>query len=191
MSGIMSILSQNLIKFLRCFEKKITFMSCSLEYDMMTENTWLRAENFNSALKWSSYWCNFHHCLHWKLSKWQLSVQPMIKILSKWLYFHFSVVMIFTTKDHCSETNHNQMPCHQWKSHYHKTLSYGQFPWSWPIACVKCVIVRDQRALICDWSQEWGPTRGSTGSHYRQWCQQRRYNSSRLDFQGTSRGTWI
>ena len=35
------------------------------------------------------FWRNFHHWLHRKLSKWQLSVQPMIKISSKW-HFRFS-----------------------------------------------------------------------------------------------------
>ena len=39
----------------------------------------------------SSFWWNFHHCLHWKLSKWQLPVQPVIKISSKWRHFRFSV----------------------------------------------------------------------------------------------------
>ena len=39
----------------------------------------------------SSFWWNFHHWLHWKLSKWQLPVQPMIKISSKWRHFRFSV----------------------------------------------------------------------------------------------------
>ena len=39
----------------------------------------------------SSFWWNFHHWLHWKLSKWQLPVQPVIKISSKWRHFRFSV----------------------------------------------------------------------------------------------------
>ena len=37
------------------------------------------------------FWWNFHHWLHWKLSKWQLPVQPVIKISSKWRHFRFSV----------------------------------------------------------------------------------------------------
>ena len=28
----------------------------------------------------SSFWWNFNHWLHWKLSKWQLPVQPVMKI---------------------------------------------------------------------------------------------------------------
>ena len=39
----------------------------------------------------SSFWWNFHHWLHWKLSKWQLPLQPVIKISSKWRHFRFSV----------------------------------------------------------------------------------------------------
>ena len=31
----------------------------------------------------STFWQNFHHWLHWKLSFWQLPVQPVMKILSK------------------------------------------------------------------------------------------------------------
>ena len=31
-----------------------------------------------------SYWRNFRHCLHCKLSLWQLSVETMTKISSKW-----------------------------------------------------------------------------------------------------------
>ena len=49
----------------------------------------------------SSFWLNFHHWLHWKLSKWQLPVQPMIKISSKWRHFRFSdgaTVGVFSSK---------------------------------------------------------------------------------------------
>ena len=37
----------------------------------------------------SSFWWNFLRWLHWKLSKWQLPVQPVIKISSKWRHFRF------------------------------------------------------------------------------------------------------
>ena len=40
----------------------------------------------------SSFWWNLHHWLHRKLSKRQLSVQPVMKISSKWQHFRFSVV---------------------------------------------------------------------------------------------------
>ena len=40
--------------------------------------------------KMSSFWRNFHHWLHWKLSLWQLPVQPMMNISSKWRLFCFS-----------------------------------------------------------------------------------------------------
>ena len=39
-----------------------------------------------------SCWWNFNHWLHRKLSFWQLSVQPVMKFLSKWWHFCFSVV---------------------------------------------------------------------------------------------------
>ena len=41
--------------------------------------------------KMSSFWRNFNHWLHWKLSFWQLPVQPVMKISSKWRHFRFSV----------------------------------------------------------------------------------------------------
>ena len=37
-----------------------------------------------------SFWWNFHHWLHEKLSFWQLLVQPVTKISSKWRHFRFS-----------------------------------------------------------------------------------------------------
>ena len=44
----------------------------------------------NTETEMSSFWWNFHHWLHWKLSKWQLPVQPVMKISSKWRHFRFS-----------------------------------------------------------------------------------------------------
>ena len=39
-----------------------------------------------------SFWWNFHHWLHLKLSKWQLQVQPVMEISSKWWHFCYGVV---------------------------------------------------------------------------------------------------
>ena len=36
-----------------------------------------------SETEMSSFWQNFHHWLHWKLSFWQLPVHPVMKISSK------------------------------------------------------------------------------------------------------------
>ena len=33
---------------------------------------------------------SFHHWLHWKLSFWQLPVQPVMKMSWKWIHFRFS-----------------------------------------------------------------------------------------------------
>ena len=41
------------------------------------------------------FWWNFHHWLHWKLSKWQLPVQPVMKISSKWWHFRFGGSVVF------------------------------------------------------------------------------------------------
>ena len=40
-----------------------------------------------------TFWQNFHHWLHCKLSFWQLPVQPVMEILSKWL-FRFGVFLV-------------------------------------------------------------------------------------------------
>ena len=42
----------------------------------------------------SSFWWNYNHWLHWKLLKWQLPVQPEMKISSKWRHFCFSDVVL-------------------------------------------------------------------------------------------------
>ena len=58
-------------------------------------------------LKWKCphFWQNFHHWLHWKMPKWQLSVQPVMKISAKWQHYHFSVpgkkVFILTESPGC------------------------------------------------------------------------------------------
>ena len=41
----------------------------------------------------SSFWGHFQHWLHRKLSIWQLLVQPVMKISSKWQHFRFSEPM--------------------------------------------------------------------------------------------------
>ena len=46
----------------------------------------------HTETKMSSFWRNFHHWLHWKLSFWQLPVQPVMNISSKWRLFRFSAV---------------------------------------------------------------------------------------------------
>ena len=45
----------------------------------------------NTETEMSSFWQNFHQWLHLKLSKWQLPVQSVMKISSKWRHFRFSV----------------------------------------------------------------------------------------------------
>ena len=58
--------------------------------------------------KMSSFWRNFHHWLHWKLSFWQLPVQPVMNISSKWRLFRFSVVapILIETEEHISNIEH-------------------------------------------------------------------------------------
>ena len=44
-----------------------------------------------TEIKMLSFWWNFHHWLYRKLSFWQPPMQPVMKLLSKWRPFHFSV----------------------------------------------------------------------------------------------------
>ena len=60
-----------------------------------------------TEMKMSSFWWNFHHRLHWKLSKWQLPVQPVMKIFFKSL-FALEVVKM-TTFSAASDDNFDNM----------------------------------------------------------------------------------
>ena len=73
----------------------------------------------------SSFWLNFHHWLHWKLSKWQLPVQPMIKISSKWQHFRFSV-WLNKLKQKISCSNVNSLSWH-WKGCIRLEMKYNSF----------------------------------------------------------------
>ena len=55
---------------------------------LMISQHWLTTSHYITEIEMSPFWWNFHHWLDWKLSKWQLAVQPGIKILLKW-HFRF------------------------------------------------------------------------------------------------------
>ena len=58
----------------------------------------------------SSFWWNSHHWLHWKLSKWQLPVQSVMKISSKWRHFCFSVSNIYLNESwNTISSQHNKI----------------------------------------------------------------------------------
>ena len=71
-----------------CLQRHVLIYNtpCQLKIYNRTYFMWLYTET-----EMSSFWWNFHHWLHWKLSKWQLPVQPVMKISSKWRHFRFSV----------------------------------------------------------------------------------------------------
>ena len=52
-----------------------------------------------------SFWRNFHQWLHWKLSFWQLSVQPVMRISSKLWHFRFSGLHWITGYQYSSHSN--------------------------------------------------------------------------------------
>ena len=61
------------------------------------ENGGTAQGTLTTETKMSSFWRNFNHWLHWKLSFWQLPVQPVMKISSKWRHFRFSEPFIIPT----------------------------------------------------------------------------------------------
>ena len=63
----------------------------TLSYTCAYQNELLKSHILFTETEMSSFWRNFHHCLHRKLSFWQLPMQPVIKISSKWQHFRCSV----------------------------------------------------------------------------------------------------
>ena len=64
---------------------------CDYSRDSLVIGAGLAPSRTYIETEMSSFWWNFHLWLHWKLSNWQLPVQPVIKISSKWRHFRFSV----------------------------------------------------------------------------------------------------
>ena len=73
--------------------KRLSKQSWGWWFETSPRPLWRHCSDYRlyTETEMSSFWWNFHHWLHWKLSKWQLPVQPMIKISSKWRHFRFSV----------------------------------------------------------------------------------------------------
>ena len=55
------------------------------------KNFFISGCNHPTEMEVSSFGRNFRHLLHWKLSKWQLPVEPVTEISSKLRHFRFSV----------------------------------------------------------------------------------------------------
>ena len=109
-------------------------------------------------------WLNFNHWLHWKLSKWQLPVQPVFKIEWKWQHFCFGVMVEwshlcqFLSKSgkickilngavfsHCQKCKYhchlvNFLPSTQ---KIHLWVSYG--PYGWAVGCILWVKILTMR----------------------------------------------
>ena len=82
----------------------------------------------------SSFWWKFHHWLHRKLSFWQLSVQPVMKISSKWWHFRFSelnhinvILQWKRRRKWCDQPRHRLLGCY-WG--YHSPDQYEGLFWS-------------------------------------------------------------
>ena len=65
------------------------FIETQIKENIKAPRHWTEA--IYNEMQMLTFWWNSHHWLHWKLSKWQLPVLPMMKISSKWWHFHFSV----------------------------------------------------------------------------------------------------
>ena len=84
--------------------------------------------------KMSSFWRNFNHWLHWKLSFWQLPVQPVMKISSKWRHFRFSVVLVFYDRFTRQSMYHGFVLCFDYVILATACLRLSQFS-LFPISC--------------------------------------------------------
>ena len=88
--------------------KVTTIWGGSLKTFVVAKPVWL----VYTETKMSSFWRNFNHWLHWKLSFWQLPLQPVMKISSKWRHFRFSVTSpCISTFPHLSQGCCTTMHC--------------------------------------------------------------------------------
>ena len=65
-------------------DKSNLFWKCRLQIGGHLDPVLLHKQGKHWTRKMQPFWRNFHRWLHWKLSKWQLPVQPVMKISSKW-----------------------------------------------------------------------------------------------------------
>ena len=81
--------------FSACSTQPTTKCTCTIAINYQQQKPYPGKNNsgvqyYITETKMSSFWWNLHHWLHRKLSKWQLSVQPVMKLSSKWWHFRFS-----------------------------------------------------------------------------------------------------
>ena len=108
----------------------------------------------------SSFWWNFHHWQHQKLSKWQLLGQPVMKISSKWWHFSFNVHQYSNShyKDKvvskCCTTVHIQclaVTYPQIHARHHKAPPHGWGSWCVHEFKAQRTLLRDGLTLIPIW----------------------------------------
>ena len=131
--------------------------------------TWIILHNINIMLQvpskkvilgllWSMYaeteilsfsW-NFHQWLHWKLSKWQLSVQPVMKISSKWWRLRFSLWA--EKKYYCTFHSHQAIYVHDRTVHRRQTHCFFCYEW---VCLLKGTIPNDLTAPASQATGTW------------------------------------
>ena len=79
-------------------------------------------------MKISSFWWNFHHWQHQKLSFWQLLVQTVIKMTSKWKHSHFIELFMM---DRVKQISWNE-----------NVFNLMKFPFQWTFIADGCKISR-------------------------------------------------
>ena len=82
-----------------------------------TTNVNILSIGSNTKMEKSSFWWNFRHWLHRKLSKWQLPVQPVMKISWKWWHFYFS--------DYKQADMKNESVCNNYKISWPKYQAFS------------------------------------------------------------------
>ena len=106
----------------------------------------------HTETKMLSFWWHFRHWLHWTLSFWQRSVQPVTKILSKWRHFRFSALvaangLIIDTTNGLSPTQHPfTMACRMYDTIWYKL---------WVLTIITCIKLYKLNIYIAKASKPW------------------------------------
>ena len=123
-----------------------------------------------------SFWGNFHHWLHRKLSLWQLQVQPVMKITSNWCLSVSVHVQINTSKCwlYFRKYEKNVFTFSVISQHLDDTGSWNPSLWK-TMTCLHCIVniivcwwpvdtrsIRSYGVVRCFWNVPLSPSEGLT-----------------------------
>ena len=101
-----------------------SFLQCWPFPETKMSSFWQPMHRNKPNITYLSFWQNFHHWCHWKLSFWQLPVQPVMKVSSKW-HLHFSVCEenLLVTREFSSQRASGMELCYLFVVSLNKLLS--------------------------------------------------------------------